>query len=59
MARSLQNGAGEGYLSAGGAVKMGHLVLAIVCIYFNFVAYRDFKHLALQIDLYQQRPPQE
>lgn len=55
MARLLQNGLYETYLSGSGFFEMGCLIFAIIAIYFNFFGYRLFKQLAQEIQDYEQK----
>jgi len=55
MAKLLENGLYHTYFSSGGFYKMGCLIFSIISIYFNFFAYRIFKHLALEIFEYEQK----
>ena len=47
MARLLQNGLYQTYFSGSGFYKMGCLIFSIIAIYFDFMAYKVFKNLAL------------
>jgi len=49
MARLLESGLYQTYLSGTGFYKMGCLIFSIIAIYFDFMAYKTFKNLALEI----------
>lgn len=49
MAIKLKVGLYEIYLSSEGIYKMSSLIFGIICMYFNFIAYKEFKQIAYEI----------
>ena len=47
MAIILKSGLYEVYLSSEGIYKMSSLIFNIISLYFNFLAYKDFKQISL------------
>ncbi len=54
MAVKLENGLYEVYLSAKGIYKMSLLILSIVQVYINYLAYLNFKQFAYELYQYQE-----
>lgn len=49
MANKLNEGLYDIYLSSEGLYKMSSLVFSVVCLYFDYVAYREFKQISFEI----------
>lgn len=52
MAIKLKTGLYEVYLSSEGIYKMLSLIISIISLYFNFVTYKGYKQLAMEIFTY-------